>query len=125
LRKLLSTRIFNIEFEHNEFAEEVIPENQKLSLFRIVQEQLNNIIKHSGAKNVSVKLFSKTDEFVLEINDDGKGFDPACLRKGIGILNIKNRAELFNGTAEILSQPGNGCLLKVSFPLSMPDAADN
>jgi signal transduction histidine kinase len=94
LRKLLSTRIFNIEFEHNEFAEEVIPENQKLSLFRIVQEQLNNIIKHSGAKNVSIKLFSKADEFVLAVSDDGKGFDPACLRKGIGILNINNRAEI-------------------------------
>jgi signal transduction histidine kinase len=64
---LMRTRVLNnIEFEHIGFAEDIIPDNQKFSLFRIVQEQLNNIIKHSGAKNVSIKLFSKTDEFVLE-----------------------------------------------------------
>lgn len=118
----MRTRVLDIEFEHIEFAEHVIPENQKLSLFRIVQEQLNNIIKHSGAKNVSIRLFSKKDEFVLEIRDDGKGFDPECFSKGIGILNIKNRAELFNGKAEIFSQPGNGCLLRVSF--SIPGLKD-
>jgi two-component system sensor histidine kinase UhpB len=122
----MRTRVLNnIEFEHIGFAEDIIPDNQKFSLFRIVQEQLNNIIKHSGAKNVSIKLFSKTDEFVLEIGDDGKGFDPACHRKGIGILNIKSRVELFNGKVEIISQPGHGCLLTVSFPLSLPNAADN
>jgi PAS domain S-box-containing protein len=113
----MRARVLNIEFEHIGLPEDIIPENQKLSLFRIVQEQLNNIIKHSGAKNVSIRLFSKKDEFVLEIRDDGKGFDPECFSKGIGILNIKNRAELFNGKAEIFSQPGNGCLLRVSFPI--------
>jgi PAS domain S-box-containing protein len=121
----LRTRMLNIEFEHAGFAEDVIPENQKLSLFRIVQEQLNNIVKHSGAKNVFIKLFSKANELVLQISDDGKGFDPACLHKGIGILNIKNRAELFNGKAELFSQPGNGCLLTVSFPLYLPNSEDD
>lgn len=124
IEAFMRTKVLTIEFEHAEFVEDLVPENQKLSLFRIVQEQLNNIIKHSGAKNVSIKLFSKAGEFALEIRDDGKGFDPTYLRRGIGILNIKNRAELFNGRAEIFSQPGNGCLLAVSFPLSRPDAED-
>ncbi|HTM93220.1 MAG TPA: PAS domain-containing sensor histidine kinase, partial [Flavisolibacter sp.] len=121
----MRTRMLNIEFEHAGFAEGVLPENQKLSLFRIVQEQLNNIIKHAGAKNVSIQLFSKANELVLQISDDGKGFDPDCLHKGIGILNIKSRAELFNGKAEFFSQPGNGCLLTVSFPLYLPNSEDD
>ena len=121
----LRTRVLNIEFEHAGFAEDAIPENQKLSLFRIVQEQLNNIVKHAGAKNVSIKLFSKANEFILQISDDGKGFDPVCLHNGMGILNIKNRAELFHGKAELFSQPGNGCLLTVSFPLSPSNIEDD
>jgi PAS domain S-box-containing protein len=120
----MRTRVLDIEFENLEFAEDLIPENQKLSLFRIVQEQLNNIIKHSGAKKVCIRLFSTVNEFVLQIRDDGKGFDPACFNKGIGILNIKNRAELFNGKADIFSQPGNGCVLMVSFPIC-PDSAQD
>jgi len=117
IESLMRVKALNIEFEHIEFAEEDIPENQKLSLFRIVQEQLNNIVKHSGAQNVWIRLYNKTEEFVLEIKDDGKGFDASTTKKGIGILNIKNRAELFNGQAQIFSEPGFGCILIVSFPL--------
>ena len=115
---LIRTRAIAIEFEHRSFNEAIIPENQKLSVFRIVQEQFNNIIKHSGAEKIWVKLFRKADEFVLEIRDNGKGFDLNSTRKGVGILNIRNRAELFNGKADIFSQPGNGCQLVISFPLS-------
>lgn len=115
---LMRTRTLNIEFEYCEFDEKGIPENQKMSLFRIVQEQLNNIIKHSGAQNVWIRLFNEADEFILEIKDDGKGFDSTHSKKGIGILNIKNRAELFNGKAEIFTEPGSGCQLIVSFPNS-------
>jgi PAS domain S-box-containing protein len=118
---LMRTRTLNIEFDYFEFNEEAIPENQKLSVFRIVQEQLNNIIKHSGAQNVWIRLFNEAGEFILEIKDDGKGFDFSHPRKGIGILNIKNRAELFNGKAEIFTEPGSGCQLVVSFPLSEPN----
>lgn len=117
IEAFMRTKVVRIEFEHIEFDEQLLPENQKLSLFRIVQEQLNNIIKHSGAQNVCIKLFCKIDELILEIKDDGKGFNTDSMRRGIGILNIKNRAELFNGEAEISSKPGEGCALKVSFPL--------
>jgi signal transduction histidine kinase len=117
IESLMRVKAIHIEFEHVEFAEEFIPENQKLSLFRIVQEQLNNIVKHSGAKNVWIRLYSRIEEFVLEVKDDGKGFDATTTKKGIGILNMKNRAELFNGKAQIFSEVGCGCLLVVSFPL--------
>lgn len=115
---IMRARTLNIDFVHCRFDEDLLPENQKLSLFRIIQEQLNNIVKHAGAQNVWIKLFVEANEFVLEIKDDGKGFDASHTRKGIGILNIKNRAELFSGKAEIVSEPGNGCCLVVSFPIN-------
>jgi len=115
---LMRTRTINIEFEYARFNESIVPENQKLSIFRIVQEQLNNVIKHAGAQNVWIKLYVKKFEFVLEIKDNGKGFNSINIKKGVGILNIKNRAELFSGKVSILSQPGNGCLMVISFPLN-------
>ena len=110
------TQLLTIEMNDVEFDEGVLPENQKLTLFRIVQEQLNNIIKHAQADHVQIKLFSTSDGILLEIKDDGNGFDIEKVRKGLGFINIKNRAELFNGNAEIFSKPGKGCLLKVFFP---------
>lgn len=118
---IMRARTLNIEFAHCEFNEVVIPENQKVSLFRIIQEQLNNIVKHSGAQNVWIKLFVEANQFVLKIKDDGKGFNASLTRKGIGILNIKNRAELFSGKAEIVSEPGGGCELMVSLPINEAD----
>jgi signal transduction histidine kinase len=114
---LMRTRAIIIEFEKAHFDESIIPENQKLSMFRIVQEQLNNVIKHAGAQKVWIRLYIKKNELVLEIRDNGKGFNSLNTRKGVGILNIRNRAELFSGKVDILSQPGNGCLLVISFPL--------
>lgn len=105
-----------IKFQYSKFDESLLPENQKLALFRIVQEQLNNIVKHAKTKNVSVNFFLEPTAFSLEIKDDGNGFDIKKIRKGLGFINIRNRAELFNGTAEIFSKPGQGCLLTVSFP---------
>jgi PAS domain S-box-containing protein len=117
---LLRTKVLDIEFEHLEFDEDQLPENQKLTLFRIIQEQLNNIVKHAGAKKVTIKLSTQPHEFIVEIKDDGNGFDSEMVRKGLGIINIKNRTELFNGKAEIFSKPGKGCLLTVSFPRTSP-----
>lgn len=122
---LMRARTLNIELEHIGFSEDCLPENQKLSLFRIVQEQLNNIVKHAAAQNVWMKLCEKDGEFILEIKDDGKGFSSMHGKKGIGILNIKNRAELFNGKAELFSKPGCGCLLVVSFPVSSSPAKED
>ncbi len=110
------TRILNIEFEHDGFDESLLPENKQLTLFRIVQEQLNNIVKHARAKNVLIRLTMNPQDYVLHINDNGKGFEMDKIKKGVGIMNIQNRVELFNGKAEIFSEPGKGCSLTASFP---------
>lgn len=111
-------QLAKIDFVYEDFEEDLVPENQKLTLFRITQEQLNNIAKHAEAKNVTIVIKNTDKKVLLEIKDDGKGFSPKKVRNGLGITNIHNRAELFGGSAQVLSQPGKGCTLKVSIPVS-------
>jgi PAS domain S-box-containing protein len=88
----------------------------KLSMYRIIQEQINNILKHAEAKNVNISIKTQGKAIIINIVDDGRGFDISNKRKGIGISNIMNRVETFNGEVEIESSPGNGCKLMVSIP---------
>ncbi len=92
--------------------EELMPE-QKINIYRIIQEQLNNILKHAQAGTVVIELNKVKEQVRLRLTDDGKGFDPRVRRKGVGISNIISRAELYNGKVEIESAPGKGCQLMV------------
>ncbi|MEI9946844.1 MAG: response regulator [Chitinophagaceae bacterium] len=111
---------FKIEKEWEGFEEKVLQKDQKLTVYRIVQEQLNNIIKHAEAKNVTLTLHQvyRGENKIVEllIKDNGKGFNPAQKRNGVGLRNIISRSEIFGGTVSIHSAPGQGCELKVSFP---------
>ena len=102
------------------FEEHVLQKDQKLTIYRIVQEQLNNIIKHAQAGHVIISLCIINDNrnVRLSIKDDGKGFDPAQKGNGVGLRNIISRAELFHGKVAIQSSIGNGCELKVDFPVA-------
>lgn len=86
----------------------------QFSLYRIIQEQFTNIVKHADAKHVIIVIECIEDILKLEITDDGKGFDPALNHRGIGLSNIQNRVELLNGDFKIKSSPGLGCTLQVS-----------
>lgn len=108
---------FVIEFYYKYFNEDNLPDNMKLMLFRITQEQVNNIVKHSGAGIIRIKLQSDAENIILTITDDGKGFDPILSKRGMGFNNIINRSSLFNGKVEIESRPGAGCTLHVIIPL--------
>ncbi|WP_460558573.1 sensor histidine kinase [Ferruginibacter profundus] len=99
------------------FNEKSVHEKLKLNIFRIVQEQLNNIIKHAKAKKITIKLLQNKKMVQLAIIDDGVGFDILKKQDGIGVDNIKSRAAMYNGTADFASQPGKGCELKVAFPV--------
>lgn len=113
---ILVMELLQINFEHRNFNEMGIPENQKLMFYRIIQEQLNNIVKHANAARVTITLQSKTEFLTMVIKDDGDGFVLEKMRKGLGLTNIKNRAELFGGTVNIIAAPGKGCTLKVLVP---------
>jgi two-component system sensor histidine kinase UhpB len=108
---------FQIELTADTFYEEDIIYDFKLSLFRIVQEQMNNIIKHAKARNANIELARTDKNIYLSIIDDGIGFNPKQQRKGIGIYNIISRADLYNGVVDIQSAPGKGCSISITFPL--------
>ena len=91
------------------------PEVQ-INLYRILQEQLKNIIKYSKASTISIELKLKKGKLCMSIEDNGIGFDMTQVKKGIGLFNIKRRAELFSGSIRIESSPGKGCLLEIFIP---------
>ena len=108
----------SIKLEARKLNEKHILPPVKEVLYRITQEQLSNIYKHAKATAVHILLSADTRSVCLTIRDNGIGFDPGSDRKGIGISNIYNRAESFDGKAEIFSRPGAGCTLIVQLPLS-------
>ncbi|MFZ1370807.1 MAG: PAS domain S-box protein, partial [Ferruginibacter sp.] len=97
------------------FDESSLPDKLKLSIYRIVQEQFNNILKHAGAGKVIVRLTQDNEKTLLLIKDDGVGFDTGRKSGGVGLMNIKTRASLFNGELSIISSPGQGCEIRVLF----------
>lgn len=97
----------------------------KISLFRMVQEQVANILKHSEATLISVSLTHKPLQLELQITDNGKGFDPLKKGRGIGLANISNRAAVLNGRVSINSAPGQGCKLSVHFDLAKQPRAES
>ena len=95
-------------------------EQRELVLFRILQESINNALKHSGAKHFNISLQYREDLFNLTLKDDGSGFTPASVenKSGSGLRNIENRAAMIGGKATIDSAPGKGCRVCVElYPL--------
>ena len=114
---LNKVKFISIDFYHDSFREELLSDNLRLTLFRIFQEQMNNIVKYSEAKHIIINLDMELNTILLEISDDGKGFDPGKVKRGLGLMNISNRVQLFNGKALVKSSPGQGCTLAISIPL--------
>jgi signal transduction histidine kinase len=115
---ILKIRNIHINIHKNGFSEEELSDIQKLMVYRITQEQLNNILKHSKAEHVNI-AFAKTGSQVhLTIQDDGVGFDTKKVKSGLGLKNIRHRLELFNGKMKIISSPDRGCKLEAMFELN-------
>jgi signal transduction histidine kinase len=95
-----------------------LQEQKKLIIFRIIQESLQNIIKHSGAKNIEVCFNYENDTLKIEVTDNGIGFDKTMIEKGngLGLQNIISRAALIGGVADINSSPGKGTVITIISP---------
>ena len=113
IRSIQSVKRMKIRLDVAGLGEDELLPEQKINIYRIIQEQLNNILKHAQANNVDIELYNVQDQVSLRLTDDGKGFDPRIRWKGVGISNIISRAELYNGKVEIESAPGKGCQLIV------------
>jgi PAS domain S-box-containing protein len=111
------TKDFSIELNIVPKFDEYASNNQKLAIYRILQEQLNNIMKHAKASNVKVDITITGKNIVLSVLDNGEGFNTANIDRGLGLNNITNRAEALEGNVSIQSAPGEGCLLTVAIPI--------
>ena len=107
---------FTTHLKVNGEAIKMEPEKEMV-LFRIVQEGLNNAVKHSKAKNITVQMDFQPELFYLTITDDGIGFDVAAreaAKAGIGLTSMKNRAALIGGTFSLQSAINNSTAICVS-----------
>jgi PAS domain S-box-containing protein len=110
-----------IEFAHHDFPE-AIHADTALCLYRIAQEALQNVIKHSGAQRADVELYGNADAIFLRIADDGAGFDPRSAdgKGGLGLVSMRERLRLVNGQITIDSSPSSGTRVEVSVPICAP-----
>lgn len=88
----------------------------ELALYRITQELINNVLKHSQAKNVSLQIGQRDEKIIVMIEDDGKGFEVKNHNYGHGLNNLDIRTKLMKGTMSIDSQPGNGTSVSIEIP---------
>ncbi|MEL0456193.1 histidine kinase [Flavobacteriaceae bacterium SZ-1-7] len=91
--------------------------NHEIILFRILQEFLSNSVKYSEAKNIEVTLDYQPNLLLIKAKDDGKGFDVNDIEKGSGLINMKSRSSLINAELDLTSQPNEGVMLLLRYPL--------
>jgi PAS domain S-box-containing protein len=99
-----------------------LPEEEALALFRVAQESLNNVVRHSGATGVRVTLSQTASELRLSVCDDGHGFDPTGKTSGIGLIGMRERMRAVQGDFQIISAPDAGTEIHaaVAFPSPQP-----
>jgi len=115
----------HVDFEHDVRFDHVTPLLEG-TVFRIVQEALNNIRRHSKAQRARIQLSHDDRQIVLEVRDWGVGFDTESVAPGrFGLKGIKERARLLRGTAEIVSTPGEGVRITIHLPMSNPISLTN
>jgi signal transduction histidine kinase len=120
----LETRGISVRCEFGELDRRLPPE-METALFRVCQETMSNVARHAKASAVLVQVGVEDDEIRIEIEDDGRGFDPetAARREGRrpwGLMGIRERAEILGGSARIDSAPGQGTRVLVRIPLPAP-----
>ncbi|HEU4472309.1 MAG TPA: PAS domain-containing protein [Flavisolibacter sp.] len=111
------TRKLHVSLAAQKEIERLLDKNHKLTIFRIIQEALNNAIRHAKATTVAITFRTYKGSVEISIQDDGIGFNPTKVKKGAGLKNIQNRIYLIDGTHSILSAPGKGCKIIISFPI--------
>ncbi len=102
-------------------GETIVSSNIRREVFLIFKETVNNVLKHSGAKNVRIEIAIESGELIYRIADDGVGFDPnhpAPSSGGHGITGMRRRVEGLNGKLQIISEPGTGTTVSLTLPLN-------
>lgn len=115
----IDNRVIKISL-HTEGLSEKLDSNTETVLYRVIQECVNNVIKHSGANNLDISLIKDADGISATIEDNGRGFDTSDKQKfeGIGLKNISSRVGFLKGTVDFDSSPGRGTLVAIHVPLA-------
>lgn len=116
LSKSLGTAGILYRFEHFNLPER-LEKNAEIGLYRVCQELVANIIKHSGASETDIQLFGGNGIIVLMAEDNGRGIPGGKASKGIGMLNIQTRINALNGEVRIEPGPQKGTVVTVKIPL--------
>ncbi|PHI19094.1 hypothetical protein CEQ90_14350 [Lewinellaceae bacterium SD302] len=95
-----------------------VPKKTELALYRVLQEMINNTIKHANAQNILVAFHRRDNQLLFTYQDDGTGIETKDLKPGLGLKNIETRVTLVGGKFEFISAPGQGLKLNVSVPIS-------
>jgi PAS domain S-box-containing protein len=115
VRDTMESSPVKIHFGGIDDSLEVLMDNKfKLNVFRILQEQMRNIIKHAQASEIDISIIKKGSQIIVSIADNGVGFDCSKKPEGIGMTNIISRAKTYTGNASFISKPGQGCRLIVT-----------
>ncbi len=117
IESLTTNSSVDVQLHFDDFEQEQVSLEIQTALYRILQEQMNNIFKHAAADTVEIDVLVTDNAISLRIADNGKGFDTKSVSKGIGLGNIKRRAEMNGGKFSCFSLPGRGCEIMVSIPL--------
>ncbi len=106
-----------VTYQSMGLADAVVDESTSITIYRIIQELINNIIKHAAAASAIVQLSKTGQQYSIIVEDNGKGFDTAILKssKGIGWSNIQSRVEYLKGTVDIQSKPDQGSSVHIEF----------
>ena len=91
-------------------------------IYRVLQEALNNVSRHSGASDAWIRLRFSPDSLELEVEDHGKGFVAEKMQRGIGLVAMRERAELIGGTLAISPRPQGGTKVRLLIPRTKADA---
>jgi signal transduction histidine kinase len=100
----------------SESVPEDLPDEYKITVYRLVQEALNNAVRHSGARNAKVEARREANSILVRVIDDGRGFD-AVRSRGMGILGMEERVKRLGGTLRVESQPGKGATVTAELPI--------
>ena len=112
-----------IESEVN-VAERDVPESTKIVVYRVLQEALSNVAKHAAAERIAIRLAKEGADLVLEVSDNGRGFEPiAQLGRGLGLTSMRYRAEMSGGRFSLESAEGQGTRVTARWPGAVTTAS--
>jgi signal transduction histidine kinase len=94
-----------------------------IHVYRVLQEAVNNVARHAGETHASVRLSCDAAGLELEVQDRGRGLEPDSARRGLGLVAMRERAQLLGGTIEFLKPDDGGTLVRLRVPIRFPETS--